>query len=161
MIRLADGKPLQLGTTIQADARWRLFAFADRQRPDEASSRLRALCEFLGEARSPICRFTPPAADIDAVIDVRAVVQQGHRTLELKAMPPLLLPRKGRHGLVDYEKIFCPDPRASHDIFDLRDIDRNEGCALIVRPDQYIAQVLPLNAFDELASFFERLMLAA
>ena len=51
----------------------------------------------------------PKAQDMDAVIDVRAIVQQGHRDLALASMPPLLLPRKGRYGLIDYEKLFCPD----------------------------------------------------
>jgi hypothetical protein len=25
-------------------------------------------------------------------------------------MPSVLLPRKGKFGLIDYEKMFCPDP---------------------------------------------------
>ena len=160
VIRMADAKPVQLGSTIKADGRWRLIAFADGKSPADTASSLRALCEFLStSAQSPIRRFTPSAADIDAVIDVRAVFQQTHRALDFEAMPPLLRPRKGRHGLVDYEKMFCPDARDGRDIFEVRGIDRNEGCVLIVRPDQYVAHVLPLDAFDELAEFFERFML--
>ena len=64
----------------------------------------------------------------------------------------MLLPRKGRFGLIDYEKAFCPDPTAD-DIFDLRGIDREQGCMVVVRPDQYVAHVLPLDAHDELADF--------
>ena len=110
-------------------------------------------------AHSPVSRFTPAPADIDSVFDVRAVFQQSHRALDLEEMPPLLRPQKGRHGLVDYEKAFCPDPKAGHDIFDLRGIDRDRGALLIVRPDQYVAHVLPLDAFGELTAFFDRFML--
>jgi phenol 2-monooxygenase (NADPH) len=46
------------------------------------------------------------------VIDVRAIFQQGHRELLIGAMPSFLLPRKGRYGLRDYEKMFCPDLKA-------------------------------------------------
>ena len=107
VIRLADAKPVRLGDTTKADGRWRLFAFADRA---ALSSRMRALCEFLaGSEQSPVRRYTPAGADIDSVIDVRAVFQQGHRELDLEAMPQFLLPAKGRYGLRDYEKIFCPD----------------------------------------------------
>jgi phenol 2-monooxygenase len=155
VIRLADARPLELGHTVEADGRWRLFAFAahDAAAPD---SRLRALCAFLGESpASPIRRYTPEGADIDAVLDVRAVFQQGHRDLAIEAMPELLLPRKGRYGLIDYEKMFCPDLARGRDIFDLRGIDRAQGCAIVVRPDQYIAHVLPLDAHTELAAFFD------
>ena len=53
----------------------------------------------------------------DSVIDVRAVFQQGHREVEVDRLPPLLLPRKGRFGLIDYEKAFAPDLQAGADIF--------------------------------------------
>jgi phenol 2-monooxygenase len=71
----------------------------------------------------------------------------------------LLLPRKGRFGLIDYEKAFCPDLEHGPDIFVLRGIDRALGAMVIVRPDQYVANVLPLGAHDELAAFFAAFML--
>jgi phenol 2-monooxygenase len=76
-------------------------------------------------------------------------------------MSPLLLPRKGRYGLIDYEKMFCPDVRSGHDIFAMRGVDRNKGCIVVVRPDQYVAHVLPLDAHEELAGFFNGFMLRA
>jgi phenol 2-monooxygenase len=160
VIRLADARPVQLGHTIKADGRWRLFAFSAAEDPAGAASGMRALCAFLaGSTESPVRKFTPRGADIDAVIDVRAIFQQSHRELVIEAMPGFLLPRKGRHGLVDYEKMFCPDIKSRHDIFDIRGIDRSRGCLVVVRPDQYIAHVLPLDAHDELAAFFDGFML--
>ena len=152
VIRLADAKPVQLGHAARADGAWRLYVFADRSDPMASDSRTRELCEFLASERSPVTRFTPADADPDTVIDVRAVCQQGHRDLPLEGMPSILLPRKGRLGLVDYEKIFCPDPHAA-DVFDLRGIDRDTGCMVVVRPDQYVSHVLPLHAHEELTAF--------
>jgi phenol 2-monooxygenase len=74
-------------------------------------------------------------------------------------MPTLLLPRKGRYGLLDYEKMFCPDLKSGHDVFAMRGIDRMAGCMVVVRPDQYVAQVLPLNDFAALAAYFDGFML--
>jgi 2-polyprenyl-6-methoxyphenol hydroxylase-like FAD-dependent oxidoreductase len=160
VIRLADAKTVHLGHTIKADGRWRVFAFADAANPAASSSRLRALCEFLaGSPDSPVTRHTPAGADFDSAIDVRAIFQQGHRELAIEAMPPLLLPRKGRFGLRDYEKMFCPDLKNRTDIFDLRGLDRTRGCMIVVRPDQYVAHVLPLDAYSELGSFFDGFML--
>ncbi len=162
VIRLADARPVHLGHAVKADGRWRLFAFAAAEDPAAPSSRLRALCEFLAESpHSPIRKYTPAGADIDSVIDVRAVLQQSHRELEIEAMPAFLLPRKGRYGLRDYEKLFCPDLKHRNDIFDMRGVDRERGCMVIVRPDQYVAHILPPDATAELETFFDGFMLGA
>ncbi|MGE5088862.1 MAG: FAD-dependent monooxygenase, partial [Candidatus Levyibacteriota bacterium] len=150
VVRVADARPIHLGHVARADGAWRLYAFADR-----SGARLRALATFLGESPdSLVRRFTPPGADIDSVIDVRAVFQQGHRDLKVEELPSILLPRKGRFGLIDYEKAFAPDLKNGPDIFDLRGIDREQGAMVVVRPDQYVANVLPLDAHGELGRFF-------
>jgi phenol 2-monooxygenase len=155
VVRLADAKPMQLGHAARADGAWRLYAFADA-----SGRRLRTLAAFLMDAPgSPIRRFTPAGADIDSVIDVRAVFQQGHRELAVQELPALLLPRKGSFGLIDYEKAYCPDLKQGADIFDLRGIDREQGAMIVVRPDQYVSNVLPLNAHEELAAFFGQFLL--
>ena len=161
VIRLADAKPVHLGHVARADGRWRLYAFADEAAPGDPSSRLRALCEHLEHSpESPLRRYTPTASDVDSVLDLRAVFQQSHRELALEELPSPLLPRKGRYGLVDYEKAFTPDPRSS-DIFDLRRIDRERGALVVVRPDQYVSHVLPLHGYAELADFFAPLLVEA
>lgn len=155
VLRISDAKPLQLGDAGKADGRWRLYAFAGA---DDTS--LRALCAFLEQAtESPVRRHTPADQDIDAVFDVRAIFQQEHHKLAFETLPALLRPRKGRYGLIDYEKVFCPDTKNAVDLFDLRGIDRARGALVVVRPDQYIAHVLPLDAHQELAAFFGGFML--
>jgi phenol 2-monooxygenase len=159
VIRLADAKPVQLGHVVKADGRWRILAFAGAEDPAAQSSRIRALCDFLsGAPESPVRKYTAAGEDIDHVIDVRAVFQQGHRDLAIEAMPPLLLPRKGRYGLCDYEKMFCADLQSGNDIFTLRGIDREAGCLVIVRPDQYVAHILPLDGYEALAALFDGFM---
>lgn len=159
VIRLADAKLLHLGHTIKADGRWRLFAFAGIDDAGLPGGKIAALCEFLlNDPQSPVRRYTPQETNIDAIIDVRAVFQQGHRDLALEEMPALLLPAKGRYGLVDYEKIFCPDLKGGQDIFDLRGIDRQSGTIIVVRPDQFVASIMPLQAQESLTAFFDGFM---
>lgn len=160
VIRLGDAKPVELGHVAQADGRWRLYAFADKADPSAPTSRLRTLCEALATSHaSPLRRYTKPGQDIDAVIDLRAILQHPHREVAVEALPSLLLPRKGRLGLIDYEKVFCPDFKSGWDIFDLRGIDRERGCLVIVRPDQYVSNILPLDDHAALAAFFAAFML--
>jgi phenol 2-monooxygenase len=160
VIRVADARPMQLGHTVKADGRWRIFVFANAQDPAAPDSGIGNLCRFLAEAaESPVTKYTPRGDDIDSVIDVRAVFQQDHRDIAIEAMPPLLLPRKGRYGLCDYEKMFSADLKGGNDIFTMRGIDRGLGCMVVVRPDQYVAHVLPLDGHAALAAFFDGFMI--
>ncbi|TDG11957.1 3-hydroxybenzoate 4-monooxygenase [Seongchinamella unica] len=155
--RLADGCPVHLGHLNKADGRWRIFIFGDEECPTDTASAANQLVEFLAHSKSsPIRRYTPDGADIDAVIDVCAVFQQDD--LSLQDLGPLLWPAKGIYALRDYEKVFYP--LAHEDIYQLRGIDRSNGCMVIVRPDQHIANILPLAASDELGEFFAGFMLA-
>jgi phenol 2-monooxygenase (NADPH) len=160
VIRMADAKPLHLGHIVRADGRWRLFAFGDTKTPADPSSPLWRLCEFLERSpSSPVREYTPLGSDIDSVIEIIAICQQTHVELSVEQLPSMLLPRKGRYGLIDYEKVFCPDKKSGGDIFDLRGIDRAKGALVVVRPDQYIAHVLPLDAHEDLAKLFQGFML--
>ena len=156
VIRVSDARSMHLGHVARADGRWRLYAFADR-----AGGALAGLCAWLADdPSSPLQRFTPPGAAIDAILDVRAILQEPHRDVVLSDLPPLLLPHKGRLGLIDYEKVFCADPQPGRDIFELRGIDRARGCVVVVRPDQFIAHVLPLDGHDAIAGFFAPILRA-
>jgi phenol 2-monooxygenase len=159
VIRVADAKPVHLGHVVKADGRFRIFAFAGAGDAGGKGSPMRALCDFLTGPQSPVTKFTPAGADIDSVIDVRAVFQQEHHQLAIEALPALLLPQKGRYGLRDYEKIFCADHKSGQDIFTMRGIDRQKGCVVIVRPDQFVAHVLPMDGFAELVAYFDGFMI--
>ena len=161
VLRATDAKPVHLGHCARADGRWRLYAFAGAKDACEDHRGLRALCRFLqDDPRSPVRRFTPAGQDPDAVFDLRGIFQQSHRELAIEFMPMLLRPRKGRLGLYDYEKVFSSRLKDGPDIFEARGIDREHGALVVVRPDQYVAQVLPLDAHEALAAFFEGFMVA-
>lgn len=154
VIRLADAKPMQLGHVVVADGRWRVFAFAGAGDHGQPGGNIDRLCRFLEGPGSPLSRFTPAGQDRDAVIDLRAVFPVPHRDLALEVMPPLLTPLTGRLQMRDYEKIFCANPADEQNIFVNRGIDSARGCLVIVRPDQYISAILPLDAHADLTAFF-------
>ena len=154
VIRLADGKPMHLGHVQKADARWLLLAFAGGRRAVNQIDSLSRLCEALhSDPASPLAEFVKDGEEIDALFDLRAVLQAHHRDVQITDLPPALLPAKGRLGLLDYEKVFCADHRRGSDIFAIRGVDRDAGCLIIVRPDQYVASILPLDGTTELCAF--------
>lgn len=157
VIRLADAKPEHLGHVVDADGRWRLFAFADKTHEN-----LLNFLEFLNShPDSPVNRFTPVNADQDSVIDVRAIFQDYHRDISIEDMHEMLRPEIGRFGLRDYEKVFTSVHKSGSDIFNLREINREQGAVVVVRPDQYVSMVLPLTAHADLAEFFNAILIPA
>ena len=157
VVRVADAKQMQLGHIAQADGRWRIYAFAGK---DHAA--LYELADWLeSDPQSPVVRHTRTGEDIDAIIDVRAVFQETFDQLAYETMPSLLKPKTGKLDLIDFEKVFCVDHKGVGDIYDMRGIDRDRGCMIVVRPDQYIANILPLDAYPDLTSFFSGVLLDA
>lgn len=162
VVRVADGNPVQLGHHHRADGRWRLYAFAPDSRPvggadANADDVLAGWAQWLRtSAESPVVAYTPAAADLDSVFDVKVIFPRQHTDVDITAVPEIFLPRTGPFELIDYEKIYAAS--IEDDIFARRGIDRAAGCVVVVRPDQYVAHVLPLSATAELAEFFARNM---
>jgi phenol 2-monooxygenase (NADPH) len=146
LVRVCDGNPVQLGHHARADGRWRIYVFADAE-----GSAVAELASWLtASAASPLAA-TPDGLDIDAWFDVKVIFQQPHAEVDLAQVPDVFLPRTGPFGLIDYEKVYAADPAS--DIFEARGVARS-GAIVVVRPDQYVANVLPLTATAELAAFF-------
>ena len=155
VVRVADAKQMQLGHVAIADARWRIYAFAGRNDTSAPGSAIHQLADWLEtDPASPLVKHTRAEEDIDGLIDLRAVFQQTFEALSYEDMPSLLIPTTGKLGLQDHEKVFCVDHKDAGDIFDMRGIDRESGCMIVVRPDQYIAHILPLDGYDDLSGFF-------
>jgi phenol 2-monooxygenase len=151
--RVADAVDVHIGHHHRADGRFRVYAFADA-----SGERLARWAEWLRTSdESPIRRFTPAGDDIDSIFDVKAVMQQEHHDVDIMALDELFRPLSGPFQLVDYEKIYAAKPE--DDIFEQRGISR-DGAVVIVRPDHYVSAILPLDAPERTAEFFEPILLA-
>ncbi|MFF2030060.1 FAD-binding monooxygenase [Arthrobacter sp. NPDC058192] len=152
--RVCDTNPLQLGHQATADGRWRIYVFADAA-PAGAQSPVADFAEWIANSPDSPLAATPSGADRDAWFDVKVIYQQDHTGVDIGAVPAAFKPEVGPFKLTYLEKVYGTDPKA--DIFDLRGIDRG-GAVVVVRPDQYVANVLPLTATAELAEFFAPLL---
>lgn|SRR5690625_3125199 len=149
--RVADSLPVHVGHHFRADGRWRLYAFSDAEGTAVAD-----LAAWLEDAEdSPITLFTPTGADIDSVFDAKVIYQQDYHDVDVNAVPSLFRPKVGAYGLTDWEKVYATIP--DDDFFAARGIDRS-GALVIVRPDMYVAHVLPLSARSEITEFFAQSM---
>ena len=144
-----------LSEALPADGRWRLILFADAEHPSKADSKIHGLSTWLGAAsESPIISATPTTDNIDSVIELLVVLQCGYEDVEFTDLPDLWWPHKGKLNLRDYDKVFCPDPTRDH-LFDHYGVDREAGCALIVRPDQHVAGCFALDDKEGIRQFID------
>ena len=164
VVRVCDTNPMHLGHHATADGRWRIYVFADSAAPESvqpgteqhgAPSPTADFAEWLANAPDSPLAATPSGADRDAWFDVKVIYQQPHTEIDINAVPAVFKPTVGPFRLTYLEKVFGTDPNA--DIFELRGLDRG-GVVVVVRPDQYVANVLPLTATAELAEFFAPLL---
>ena len=156
--RVSDTNPLHIGHQHTADGRYRVYVFADAATPAEASP-TRALAEWLQSApESPIAVHTPEGRDTSALFDIKVIYQQGHHDIDLNDVPDAFKPIVGPFELVNLENVF--GTVEGDDIFDVRGISR-DGAIVVVRPDQYVAAVLPLTGTDELSAYFRGALLPA
>ncbi|RAX47915.1 3-hydroxybenzoate 4-monooxygenase [Arthrobacter sp. AQ5-05] len=151
--RVCDTNPMQLGHHATADGRWRIYVFADPAAPG-SGSKVDELAAWLSTAPDSPLAATPAGLDEDAWFDVKVIYQQKHEDIDINAVPRAFKPEVGPFKLTDYEKVYGMVPGA--DIFETRGLAR-EGVIVVVRPDQYVANVLPLDATEELGAYFAQI----
>ena len=151
--RVCDTNPMHLGHHAKADGRWRIYVFANTQAAG-APGPVADFAEWLETAPDSPLAATPSNLDRDAWFDVKVIYQQDHTGVDINAVPAVFKPTVGPFKLTYLEKVFGTDPTA--DIFEQRGLSR-DGVVVVVRPDQYVANVLPLSATTELADFFSTL----
>ncbi|MBN9643216.1 FAD-dependent monooxygenase [Corynebacterium mendelii] len=152
VVRICDANPIHLGHTHVADGRWRIYVFADSPAPDK-DSKVRSLARWLQTGEdSPVRKYTPEGGDDNALFDIKVIYQQPHDSFNLTDAPDLFFPEVGPFKLQYTETVFGVHPEV--DIFDVCDINR-DGCMILVRPDQYVSAIFPLDAHEEIRDFMD------
>ncbi|KAH8163569.1 hypothetical protein CIB48_g4677, partial [Xylaria polymorpha] len=105
--------------------------------------------------------FTPPGSDLDSVFNIILVLSSKRADVELEGIPEIFTPMTGKWRLKNILKVFVDDK--GHDnthghAYEAYGITPSEGVLVIVRPDQYIARIGPLDDVQGIDSFFSGLL---
>ncbi|MDO4918998.1 FAD-binding monooxygenase [Kocuria sp.] len=149
--RVCDSEIVHQGHEATADGRWRIHVYAD---PAEAGadSPTAAFAEWLrSDPASPLVAHRREGDGEATLFDVDVTYQQPYTDVDINRVPAVFKPAVGTLEVEYWERVYAAIP--GEDIFDARSISR-DGAVVVVRPDQYVAAVLPLDATDELAQFF-------
>ena len=148
--RRADARILHLGHEHVADGRYRIYVFADQAAPT-ADDQNSAVVRWAEEASKALAKYTPAGADENALVDTKVIYQQHHHTYEHADAPRIFRPLNGKYKITNWENVW--NAVADNDIFDARGISR-DGAVVIVRPDQYVGSVLPLDKPELVDAYF-------
>lgn len=144
VMRVCDKNTVQLGHQATADGRWRIYVFADK-----SQAKVNDWAKWVEGA--VVNKFTPAGTDIDSLFDIKVIYQQEYTDVDVNAVPAIFRPEVGPFALTNNWKHFATVPEEN--IFQDRGISA-DGAVVVVRPDQYVAQVLPLDDRETLPSFF-------
>ncbi|OQU96557.1 Phenol hydroxylase, dimerization domain-containing protein [Cladophialophora immunda] len=157
----ADARPWHFQELLKSNGAWRLVVFAgDIVGNPSQKARLDRLGEKLGGATSFLKRFTPPQRRYDAVIEVLSVHASKRQDVTIFDFPEAFRPWDARDGW-DYWKIHVDDVSYHEgygDAYTHYGVDRARGCAVILRPDQYVSWVGDMDDYESMDKFFSGFM---
>ncbi|SCZ88005.1 BZ3500_MvSof-1268-A1-R1_Chr2-1g04128 [Microbotryum saponariae] len=162
VVSMADARPWHLGDRLESDGRWRIILFAGDVRDSAQRQNLDEVAAYLDSTDGPIRSYTPPKDDLDSVLEILTIISNPRVTHEPNDFPDILWPPKGAFGSRDYLKIFSDDESwfSGHgQIYERLGIDKQQGCVVVVRPDQTVSLVVGLDEVKRVGEFFAGFMI--
>ncbi|OAG37359.1 hypothetical protein AYO21_08436 [Fonsecaea monophora] len=158
VVRFCDVKAMQLSRALKADGRWRVIFFAGRIESPELLSRLKQIAEYMESRAGPVRKYTPVSTDIDSFIEPIVLVSGNRVQLEQEQIPDYFWPVTGKWKMRDLHKVFVDDEHynSGHGhAYEKYGVDPDKGATVIVRPDQYVSKVLPIDDTAGIGRFFD------
>lgn len=146
-----------LHTALKSTGHWRILLFPGNLDTSKQFSNFHDLGTRLEGPTSFIHTCTPSSASIDSIIEVLTVHTSDRLDVDAFILPDIFHPwRKGRGH--QYWRMFARDNDAGDDVYEAFGIDKEVGCAVVVRPDQHVAYVGGLWDLESLGNFFENIL---
>ena len=161
VLNQADARPWHFQEVLKSDGRWRVVVFAGNVGEENQMRRIQALGNALAAKNSFINRFTPSSKAVDSVIEVLTIHSAPRAETEWQDFPDIFHPYSEKDGW-DYWKIYVDD-LSYHEghghAYDNYGVDSQEGCLVVLRPDQYVAWIGALEDVAEMDQYFSGFMI--
>ncbi|KAK7432212.1 hypothetical protein QQZ08_001157 [Neonectria magnoliae] len=161
VLNQSDARPWHLQELLRSNGTWRVILFPGDISKTVQKSIMTSLCEELASPSSFLKRFTPSGSRYDSVIEVLTVHAAKRADVDIFDFPEVLRPYDEIEGW-DYHKIFVDD-QSYHEghghLYETFGISRDEGCVVILRPDQHVSYVGKMDDYKSVDGFFSAFML--
>jgi phenol 2-monooxygenase len=161
VLNQADARPWHFQELLKSNGTWRVVVFAGNLGSPGQVEKLATIGKALGAPDSFVRRFSPKASKTELVFEILAVHSGRRQQTTIFDFPEIFRNFDERDGW-DYSKILVDD-QSYHEghghIYDNYGIDPEEGCVVILRPDQYISYIGPIDEYEALDKFFSGFMI--
>lgn len=158
VINQADARPWHFQEKLKSNGQFRVVLFAGNILSATQKKRVEKFCEALGAPANFLHAATPAGSPLDSVIDVLTIHSAKRTETDLlKDFPEILHPFDPHTGW-DYDRVFVDDASYHEgfgDAYKNYGVDKERGCVVAVRPDQYVGWVGDVEDFDGLQKYFE------
>ena len=161
VINQASARPWPFAHFLRSDGRFRLIVFAGRLSHPPQRERVELLCKQLAFPNSFIHRYTRSGERVDSTIEILTIHAGPRTAVELLDLPEILHPFDEMTGW-DYDKVFVDDVSYHEgfgDAYANYGVDKEKGCLVIVRPDQYVAWMGELEGLEQVERYFDGALL--
>ena len=160
VLNQADARPWPFAHFLKSDGRFRIILFAGNIASTTQLQRIQTFGETLSAPDSFIHRFTPPGKPIDSIIEVLMIHSAPRREIELLDLHEVFHPLDEKEGY-DYGKVFVDDEsyhEGHGEAYMGYGVDRERGCVVVVRPDQYVGWIGEVEDVVDLGGYFEGIL---
>jgi hypothetical protein len=142
VLNQTDARAWQFQQKLKSDGRFRIIVFAGNVVSEQQSARLQTFCEYLTSS-------SLLAPHLIKDIEILTLHSAKRTKVELlQDFPDVLHPFDAKTGW-DYDSVYVDDesPRDGYgDAYKGYGVDRETGCVVVTRPDQYVGYI---DALDE------------
>ncbi|KAI0073054.1 hypothetical protein K474DRAFT_1604014 [Panus rudis PR-1116 ss-1] len=156
-VRAADARPFELQDLLPADTKWKVVVFTGDVGRDEGSGQLERVKKLADELERVLAKFDKArGAHGWEAFDVLTICATEKERVNYTDLPPVLRSHWSK-VLLDDTDMFG---RTGGKGYEAYGIDRQRGTVLVVRPDGYVANIVPLEGVSELEGYFGAFMKA-
>ncbi|KAH6668409.1 hypothetical protein B0J14DRAFT_600681 [Halenospora varia] len=147
VVRFCDAKPLQFQQALEANGKWRLVVFGGTNRTYDMQVRLQKLSQYLSS--------TPTALNVSTYVPGSRttlqpvlVISGARSEVDPSKIPSVFTPFSGSWGIRELHQVYFDDESYNHGhghAYQKFGVDPERGAIIVVRPDQHISRILPLD----------------
>lgn len=160
VLNQSDARPWQFQQFLTSDGRFRIILFAGNILDAAQMKRVQQFGSSLDSPNSFLHRFTPPDKKIDSVIEVLTLHSAPRTRVELLDLHDIFHPFDEKKGW-DYNKVFVDDisyHEGHGEAYKNYGVDKEKGCVVIARPDQYVGWVGTLEDVSDMDRYFSEFL---
>ncbi|KDQ61457.1 hypothetical protein JAAARDRAFT_150177 [Jaapia argillacea MUCL 33604] len=153
VIRVADARPFDVQDLLPADTRFKILIFAGDLTEPEQREKLNLIALEMGKPEGFLEKYTPKGAARDAVFDIMTIGRSKKEDLNFTDVPDILLSHWSKVYVDDIDFTGTKGGKA-YSTYGIG----SAGAFVVVRPDQYVGMIAPLDRVKDLDRYFAGFM---